>query len=146
MTNAEKYKDAIIAQMCKTIYWTVRKNTDEIVSCDELPCNECPFDERCYSDKIEWLNSEYKEQKEFTNDERKFIELLDKAKWVARDNNGEAYIFSRKPYKESNGRWYSDGDDSYYVRLTLFTSLPFAAIKSTDTEPTSRAEILGEEK
>ena len=44
----------------------------------------CPFDERCYSGKIEWLNSEYKEQKEFTNDERKVIELLDKVEWVAR--------------------------------------------------------------
>ena len=144
MTNAEKYKDAIIAQMCKTIHWTVRKNTDEIVSCNELPCNECPFDERCYSGKIEWLNSEYKEQKEFTNDERKFIELLDKVKWVARDENGEAWAFNLKPHKNNFGSWITCEEDG--VRLSDLTSLPFAAIKSTDTEPTSRAEILGEEK
>ena len=141
MTNAEKYKDEIIAQMCKTIHWTVRKNTDEIVSCNELPCNECPFDDRCYSGKIEWLNSEYKEQKEFTNDERKFIELLNKVKWVARDYDDTLWAFSKKPHKKVPGRWASSGE---YFCMGDITSLPFSAIKSTDTEPTSRAEILGE--
>lgn len=149
MTNAEKYKDEIIAQMCKTIHWTVRKNTekntDEIVSCNELPCNECPFDERCYSGKIEWLNSEYKEQKEFTDDERKIIELLDRAEWVARDYDDSVWIYLDKPYKKDD-RWWISGERFCLICLSAITSLPFNAIKSTDTEPTSRAEILGEEK
>lgn len=140
MTNAEKYKDAIIAQLCKTGDWGVDKDTNEIMPCGN--CDRCLFDSTSCSDTVKWLNAEYREPKKFTDDERKVIQLLDKVGWVARDNNGEAYIFGSKPYKESSGRWY--GDNSYYVRLALFTSLPFSAIKSTDTEPTSRAEILGE--
>lgn len=141
MTNAEKYKDEIIAQECKSLHWAVDKYTSEIVNCHDFLCDKCLFENCCYSGKIKWLNAEYKERKEFTDDERKVIELLDKVKWVARDNNDEAYVFGSMPHKE-NGKWYSD--DSYCIRLALFTSLPFTAIKSTDTAPTSRAEILGE--
>lgn len=145
MTNAEKYKDAIIAQECKTGDWAVDKDTGEIMDCRITVTCKCLFrDEKtCAIGKAKWLNAEYKERKEFTDDERKFMELLDKVKWVARDNNGKAYIFGGMPHKE-NGKWYSD--DSYCLRLALFTSLPFAAIRSTDTEPTSRAEILGEKE
>lgn len=141
MTNAEKYKDEIYTQMCKTLHWTVKKNTGEIVSCGDLSCNECPFDKRCYVGKIEWLNAEYKEPKEFTDEERKFIALLDKAEWVARDDDDMLWIFSKKPHKEVSGRW---GNYSEHFCINSLTSLPFAAIKSTDTKPTSRAEILGE--
>lgn len=142
MTNAEKYKDAIIRQMCETGDWAVDKNTGEIINC--LYCAKCLFCNDCYETKIEWLVSEYKERKEFTDDERKFIELLDKAEWVARDYDNTLGIFSQKPsHNEISGRWASYGE---HFCLTAITSLPFAAIKSTDTEPTSRAEILGEEK
>ena len=146
MTNAEKYKDEIYAQICKTGNWAVNKGTGEIVGCNTLnDCTKCLFENNggCSydSDIAKWLNSEYKEPKKFTDDERKVIELLDKVEWVARDEDGEAYIFGRKPVFLC-GQWHSD--DSYCARLALFTSLPFAAIKSTDTEPTSRAEILGE--
>ena len=141
MTNAEKYKDAIIAQECKTGSWAIDKDTNEMVTCEN--CAKCLFNSTYYNCSVtvvKWLNAEYREPKEFTDDERKVIELLDKVEWVAREGCGEAYIFGSMPYKE-NSRWYSD--DSYCLRLALFTSLPFAAIKSTDTEPTSRAEILG---
>lgn len=82
-----------------------------------------------------------REPKEFTDDERKFIELLDKAEWVAKDYDDTLWAFSKKPHKEVHGRWASYGE---HFCLSFITSLPFSAIKSTDTEPTSRAEILGE--
>lgn len=141
MTNAEKYKDEIRAQEYKTGNWAVDKNTGEIMNC--LYCAECLFCSDCYDTKIEWLVSEYKERKEFTEDEQKFMELLDKVEWVARESNGDVWGHLEKPYKNSYGNWCSDDG---IINLTIFSSLPFAAIKSTDTEPTSRAEILGEKR
>lgn len=144
MTNAEKYKDEIFAQMCNTGDWAVNKNTGKISSCCGLSCRECLFDTGlCKETMIKWLNSEYREPKEFTDDERKFIELLDRAEWVTKDYDDTLWVFSKKPHKESHGRWASYGG---HLCLSAITSLPFSAIKSTDTEPTSRAEILGEEK
>lgn len=142
MTNAEKYKDEIIAQMCKTGEFAINKNTGKISDCCGISCRECVFDTGlCKETMIIWLNSEYREPKEFTDDERKFIELLDKAEWVARDYDNTLGIFSKKPrHNEISGRWASCGE---HFCLTAITSLPFSAIKSTDTEPTSRAEILG---
>ena len=82
-----------------------------------------------------------REPKEFTDDERKFIELLDMAEWVARDNNDLLWAFFDKPRKKYKDRWISSGQ---LLCLSTITSLPFSAIKSTDTKPTSRAKILGE--
>ena len=141
MTNAEKYKDEIIAQICETGDFAINKNTGKISDCCGISCRECVFDTGlCKETMIIWLNSEYREPKEFTDDERKFIKLLDKAEWIARDNNDTLWIYYDKPYKESNGRWQSSGS---YFCISTITSLSFSAIKSTDTEPTSRAEILG---
>ena len=142
MTNAEKYKDEIFAQMCETGDWAINKNTGKISGCCGLSCRECLFDAGlCKETMIKWLNSEYREPKEFTDDERKFIELLDKVKWVARDYDDTLWAFSKKPHKKAPGRWASSGE---YFCMGDITSLPFAAIRSTDTEPTSRVEILGE--
>lgn len=141
MTNAEKYKDEIIAQMCETGDWAVDKDTNEIMPCGN--CDRCLFDSISCSAAIKWLNAEYKEPKRFTDDERKFIELLDKAEWVARDYDDTLWAFSKKPHKKVPGRWASSGE---YFCMGDITSLPFAVIKSTDIEPTNRDEILGEEK
>jgi hypothetical protein len=142
MTNAEKYKDAIIAQICETGDWAVDKDTNKIMPCGN--CDRCLFDlTACTAAFIEWLNAEYREPKKFTDDERKFIKLLDKAEWIARDYDNTLWVYLDKPYKKYNDNWVSSGE---YFRISDGTSLPFSAIKSTDTEPTSRAEILGEEK
>lgn len=55
MTNAEKYKDAIMAQMCKTGDWAVKKITEDIMRCGN--CTECLFDRyfHCGEAKAKWL-------------------------------------------------------------------------------------------
>lgn len=143
MTNAEKYKDKIIAQICETGDWAVNKNTGKISSCCGLSCRECLFDVGlCKETMIKWLHSEYGEKKVFTDDERKLIELLDKAEWIARDYDKTLWVYLDKPYKK-DGRWWTPGERFCLICLSTITSLPFSAIKSTDTKPTSRAEILG---
>lgn len=93
----------------------------------------------CSAGAVKWLLSEYKEPKEFTDDERKFMELLDKAEWVARDIDEALCVYIDKPHRGVDGFWHANSNAIYINDLT---SLPFAAIKSTDTEPTSRVEII----
>ena len=142
MTNAEKYKDEIFAQVCESGDWAVNKNTGKITGCGGLSCSECLFDVGlCKETMIKWLHSTYREKKVFTDDERKLIELLDEAEWVARDYDDMLWAYLDKPLKKYKDRWISSGQ---LFCLSAITSLPFSAIKSTDTKPTSRAEILGE--
>ena len=142
MTNAEKYKDEIFAQICETGDWAINKNTGKVSGCCELSCRECLFDEGlCKISMISWLNDEYREKKEFTDDERKFIELLDSAEWVTRDYDDILWVYLDKPFKKYKDRWISSGELFCLSAITsksTDTNLPFSAM------PTSRAEILGE--
>lgn len=140
MTNAEKYKDEIIAQLCETGDCAVDKNTGAIMGCHTNSCSKCLFSKGYFNAKVRWLNSEYKERKEFTDDERALIKLLDRINWIVRDDYDNLWGCLSKPRKFDV--WQCE--DMYL--LENVTSLPFAAIKSTDTEPTSRAEILGEKE
>ena len=143
MTNAEKYKDAIMAQMCKTGDWAVNKS-GEITPCDSTYCTDCKFHiitRSCLNVMKEWLNAE--EKKEFSEKDKEVIRALDKVQWVVRNKNGNVVAYWEKPKKTHLNFW-----DSYMggINLTEATSAEFSAIQWEDDEPTSRAEILGEEK
>lgn len=140
MTNAEKYKDAIMAQMCKTGTWAVNE-VNEIISCEA--CKECIFRDGgyCSDERKEWLNAEVK--KVFSEKDKEVLRALDKVQWVARDDNGILCGYYNKPYK-GGGVWYCAGD--YITNLTALTTAEFAPVTMEDDEPTSREEILGEEK
>ena len=141
MTNAEKYKDAIMAQLCKTGKWAVNK-ANEIMSCDA--CSACLFryGGYCPDERKRWLNAEA--VKEFSEKDKEVIRALDKVQWVARDNDGKLFAYTTKPFK-SEGYWYSASPGSASRIDNLFTA-EFASVKWEDKEPTSREEILGEEK
>ena len=142
MTNAEKYKDAIMAQMCKTGNWAVNK-VNEIIDCED--CSECIFKEGvyCYEERQKWLNTEADKKKAFSEKDKEVIRALDKVKWVARDEGGTLYGYDTKPCNVG-GVWFCAGD--YVTNLTTLTTAEFASVKREDDEPTSREEILGEEK
>ena len=141
MTNAEKYKDAIITQMCKTGRWGVNK-ANEIISCDV--CFDCIFKEGvyCYEERQKWLNAD--EKKAFSEKDKEVIRALDKIHWVARDESGILYGYHGKPYKSMRGIWFCSG--GYVTNLTTATTAEFAPIKREADEPTSREEILGGEE
>lgn len=145
MTNAEKYKDAIMAQMCKTGDWTV-DTRGEIASCNNISCNDCKFNinkKSCIDAIIKWLNAEACEKKAFSEKDKEVIRALDKVKWVAREENGIIYGYHNKPQK-SSGTWFCFND--YPISLALFSTAEFSPVKYEDDEPTSREEILGEEE
>lgn len=149
MTNAEKYKDAIMAQMRKTGDWTIEKASGEIVSCDNINCVDCKFysplvetRNRCIDNIRDWLNAE--EKKEFSEKDKAVIRVLDKTQWLARDKNGRLYAYAQKPHKGEecwDGVSFSDA-----ALINGITTAEFASIKWEDKVPTSRAEILGDEQ
>ena len=144
MTNAEKYKDAIMAQMCKTGDWAVNKS-GEIVSCNSTYCADCKFHVNargCLDVVKEWLNAEAK--KVFSEKDKEVLRALDKAQWVARDKDGRLCIYATKPFRNIAGFW--DAPFPFMSLIGCFSTAEFAPVKWEDDEPTSREEILGEEK
>ena len=143
MTNAEKYKDAIMAQMCKTGAWAVDR-TGKIMSCALDNCAVCTFSSTknfCLNERKKWLNAEVK--KAFSEKDKEVIRALDKVKWVAREENGIIYGYYNKPQK-SSGTWFCFND--YPISLARFSTAEFSPVKYEDDEPTSREEILGEDE
>lgn len=76
MTNAEKRGQEILKQECRTGNWALNKYTNEICDCTIERCRSCIFfdgDWACTNVKAEWLNSEYKQRRNFGGREMKFI-------------------------------------------------------------------------
>ena len=148
MTNAEKRGKEILEQLCKTGNWAVENYTNKIMDCSPSPenCQKCIFsslNRTCWEAKAEWLNSEYKTKKHFSEADKAVLRVLDKVQWVARNKSGNVIAYWEKPKKTHLNFW-----DSFMggINLTEATSAEFSAIQWEDEEPTSRAEILGEEK
>lgn len=144
MTNAEKYKDAIKAQLRKTGAWAVDR-TGKIMPCALDNCAVCTFSSTknfCLNERKKWLNAEVK--KTFSEKDKEVIRALDKAQWVARDKDGRLCIYATKPSKNSAGFW--DANFPFMSRIGIFSTAEFAPVKWEDDEPRSREEILGEEK
>lgn len=156
MTNAEKRGQEILEQLCKTGDWAVENYTNKIMNCSPASgnCQKCIFDvlnRKCWEAKAEWLNSEYKTKKHFTEADKAVLRALDKVQWVVRDMFDTIEGYGIKPEKGAR-TWYNKfehectGDESAFVCLSSCSSATFTDIKWEDKEPTSREEILGEEK
>lgn len=94
----------------------------------------------CHSSQIQHENNKI-EPKEFTEQEKAVIRALDKLKWVVKDKDGFVWGHIKKPDKLDSCWSFGRG-----IRLSALTSCAFKAIKWEDDEPTSREEILGDEK
>ena len=74
--------------------------------------------------------------KTFTEIEKTIARNIDKEyKWMARDNDGNLYVYEGKPKKEESS-WYSDGCSLFFQFSHLFS-----AIKWEDEEPTLISDI-----
>ena len=149
MTNAEKRGKEILEQLCKTGNWAVENYTNKITKCSPSfeNCQKCIFDShyrKCWEAKAEWLNSEYKNH--FTEADKAVLRALDKIQWVARDYNDSVYGYIKRPYKNGLTWNVEDGATFNFSAMQNISSATFTDIKWEDEEPTSREEILGEEK
>lgn len=146
MTNAEKRGKEILEQLCKTGNWAVNKDTNEICNCTVEKCRSCIFfdgDWACTNVKEKWLNAEADEKKVFSEKDKEVLRVLDKVQWVVRNKSGLVLAYWEKPKKTQFNCWDSV---SWGINLAEVTSAEFSAIQWEDEEPTSREEILGEEK
>ena len=83
-----------------------------------------------------------KEKCQFTEDEKVILRNLpEKYKWIARNENGELYIFTEKPAKYYEVWIYNCA--THHYRISMFTHL-FQCIQWSDTEPCEFRKYLGE--
>ena len=152
MKNKEKSANEIAEIATNGMTYAVDKNTGKICACTcsaVFGCSDCYFNpgnypnstDSCIINRKHWANSEYVERKEFTEQEKAVLRGLDYIEWVTKNDFGRISGHIDKPIK-SQGKWLS----CQILALDEVTSARFEAIKSTDTEPTSREEILGKGK
>lgn len=145
MKNKEKYVKEIAEQAIQGLHFAFDKHSKRIVACGSIRCDDCLFHgfTNCKQKILEWANAEYKEPKQFTEREKKFIRFFPSIQYIARDRNGSLYVYMSKPEK-SRCAWLSDNE--FLWEIESYMNLDFLAIQWTDEEPTSREEILGKEK
>lgn len=137
MKNKEKYAEQIVDIVCEDVSFGVDKRTGSLVSCRELHCAKCLFNEMnrhaCYDSRKEWADSEYVELPVISKSDRTFLDYIrDEDKYIARDENGKLFTYMSKPCKiESFGHW----TDANYDGLYLKCNVDFPMIKWGDDEP-----------
>lgn len=138
MKNKEKYKDKIFEIACTGRRVAVSKKGRPIACVD---CDLCMYisDKNCADTFSEWCEAEYIEKPTLTNNERKFLEIIDpKWKYIARDANKNLYVFDSLPSKKRNS-WYIESVSVLicnYCNISenLFGKM-FDFIKWEDEEP-----------
>ena len=139
MTNLDKYFDELMRDKypCELIRDIDVKYED---------CDECPFDRDtlCFCNKGKfkaWLLEEHKETIKLTLHEKCILESLpNDYKYIARDKDGELYIYKHKPIKDQI-LWLLQTADDRECKLQLFNHL-FKFINWDDDEPYKIEDIL----
>ena len=149
MKNKEKFAKEILDIVCKGQVLAMDKTTKKLNDCEEINCNECYFFEdnyphnadSCRENFVHWVNSEYKEKREFSEADKAYVKAMDKLNWFARDEDGNVWGFVNKPFKKY---CYWHADSTGFVLFKSFaSSATFEPLSWEDEEPTHRDEILG---
>lgn len=133
MKNIEKYYNELLNQDYDnpSCYFTAHIMKENCVS-----KNNCA---ECKNAFIKWLNEEY--IFELTDAEKVILNNLPEGyNYIARDSDGELFIYEDKPKKYRN-TW---SDNEYYKSMELFNDL-FKFIKWEDDKPYSIEELLKED-
>ena len=151
MLNAERFKEEINKHNNEFGL------TDSIADCKTLECRNCRFSRLnnsddeiilCSTRKVKWLLSEYKEPiklykepiklSKLEYDILKYLSDNTRHMYIARDGNGEIYLYDAEPKKSRRGDcWEGRGVHG----MVMFNKL-FQFIKWQDAEPTSIKDIL----
>ena len=100
MKNREKFTKEILDIACNGRSIAVTKD-NKVVCCDDIDCESCMFcgkyigRSQVCSDRLrEWSESEYIEKPTLTNNERKFLEIIDpKFKYMVKNPDGWITFF-----------------------------------------------------
>lgn len=146
MKNKEKFAKEIFDIACRGDNIAITIANNEIVPCGSIECGKCIFKVKEYeecSDKIKkWCESEYVEKPTLTSREKNFLDtLIPNCKYIARDSNGDIYVYYNKPIYDTKTRsWISKSNSFYYVSKYIFGSM-FDFIIWTDEEPWSIEDL-----
>ena len=134
MTNFEKYKKEIV----EADYLFGLDRSDNIHKCDCMDCEDCQFGLcGCGKQKIKWLHKEAKPT--LTKQERAFCEMfhISSSKYIARDEDGDIYIYQKKPYKDRIA--WCTGENG---NASMLNNNAFPFITWEDNEPWNIRDLL----
>lgn len=132
MKNKEKFEKEIAEIACDGKGIAVDKHTGTVYSCNYIPCSNCLFNDNYYCDKARrnWAESEYVEEPKISKRDKTFLDYLKGYKYIARDDDGELYVYTSIPIKRSDC-W---GADNVYRSLRGL-DIDFPMIKWSDDSP-----------
>lgn len=142
MKNKEKYMTEIIDAYLDGKTIAVKADGKPCI-CQKTSCKECIFYDgtnpyvRLCRDKIRaWANSEYIERPVISKRDKAFLEYLrEEYKFIARDENGELFIYESRP-RRGNVCWNADClNYERYLHLDRHFNVDFPMIKWSDEEP-----------
>lgn len=139
MTNFEKYKDEItkiVYEEGKSI--AREKNTGRLTCCGDINCVCCQFFYgNCVVNMFKWMFEEYQEPvPKLTKAEKGFCEVI-KDGYIARDKNGDLYLYNNSPYVTETD-WRAAG----YDRCTRLCSEFFPFITWESNKAWSIEDLL----
>lgn len=147
MLNAEKFKKEILENLGTDCLISFNKRNHKIEACTANQCLKCLFDamrgnKSCYNAMLKWLLSEYKEPVKLSKLEYDILKYLSdntRHMYIARDGNGEIYLYDAEPQKSKNRDWW-EGRGVH--GMGMFNKL-FQFVQWEDSTPTSIEDVLG---
>lgn len=145
MKNFEAYEEKI-----KELNYNFAIKNDECVRCINI-CERCEFISNpfgsCPQNKTKWLYKEYIEQPKkikISLATKYFLESLnDKYEWIAKDKNGQVWVYGIKPIKDNEvKKWFTSSGGATWGFKDAFKKELFNFLSWEDEEPTNIKELL----
>lgn len=135
MKNKEKYSKRIVEIACDGNGIAVDKHSETVDSCLCIPCSDCLFNDNkdCDKGRREWAESEYIEKPVISQKDKAFLEYIkEEYKCIARDKNGELFLYRLTPYKEEGVlNWIGRNCSCLHLKYNV----DFPMVKWEDSEP-----------
>ena len=148
MTNREKLGKKVLDALEREGTFAV-SNNGEVCGCGDLfGCNNCLFSvhwKECEYYKAKWLKDEYKKNYYITENELKFLDMLDmRYHYMARDKNESLFLYGKMPDKRFEKWTECYGDNLCTKRLyTEFCeNVDFSMVKWEDDKPWEINKII----
>ena len=138
MKNKEKFAIDIAEIACNNNSFAIDKRTGKVCSCNYVRCDNCLFYDKngCDTTRREWADSEYVKQPVISKKDRAFLEYLrEDHKYIARDKNGNLFVYGEKPRKTEICWSIRSVVCESYLYLNRHFDVDFPMVKWEDAEP-----------
>ena len=117
---------------------------DKPVECCGCDCNDCQLynsnDGNCTFNVLNWLYEEHIDKPKINKRTKSFFDSIETG-WVARESNGELWIYTIYPIKCEYGWEPSEDDYCRFTKLDYYDFLTLDFIKWSDEKPWSVKDI-----